>query len=310
MKNKKVLVTGGAGFIGSHVVDGLIEGGHDVVILDNFRTGQRANLNPAAKLYELSIQDGGLEELFSREKFDCVIHHAAQVSVIDSMANPMEDAEINILGSIRVIEQCRKHKVKKFIYANSGGARTGEPQYLPVDEAHPALPISPYGISKHTVEHYLFMYEKTEGFRYTSLNYANVYGPRQDPFGEGGVVAIFSRKMLDGKRPTIYGDGKQTRDFVYVKDLVRANLLALEKGDGESLNVGTGIETSVNDLFKELKKITRFTGDAIYGPARSGEILRTYTKIDRIRKGLGWQPESSLSKGLAETVESFSYARS
>lgn len=301
----KILVTGGAGFIGSHLVDALIEKKHTVAILDNFKSGNRANLNPQAKLYEISILDPKVDAVFAAEKFDYVFHHAAQVSVVESLADSIEDAEINILGSLRMIECSRRHKVKKFIYANSGGARTGEPQYLPVDEKHPAAPLSPYGISKHTTEHYLYMYKVNQGFPYTILSYGNVYGPRQDAMGEAGVIAIFTKKMLEGQRPTIFGDGKQTRDFVYVKDLVRANLLALDKGEGEMFNVGTGVGATVNEIFAALKKATGFQQEVVYAPARTGEMLHTHMNIGHIKKILGWAPEYNLERGIQETVDSF-----
>lgn len=301
----KILVTGGAGFIGSHLTDALIEKGHSVVIVDNFKSGNRKNLNPKAKLSEISILDPKVEAVFSAEKPDYIFHHAAQVSVIESISNSLEDAEINILGSLRMIELSRKYKLKKFIYANSGGARTGEPQYLPVDEKHPSVGLCPYGISKHTIEHYLEMYKINEKFPYTILSYGNVYGPRQDAMGEAGVIAIFTHKMLNGQRPTIFGDGKQTRDFIYVKDLVRANLLALEKGEGEMINIGTGKGASVNEIFAALKKAISFKEEAIYAPARLGEVLHTHMTVQHAKNVLGWSPEYSLEKGIQETVDSF-----
>ncbi|MDO8690820.1 MAG: NAD-dependent epimerase/dehydratase family protein, partial [Dehalococcoidia bacterium] len=218
----KVLVTGGAGFIGSHVVDGLIAQGHRVVVVDNLSTGSRDNLNPQAFFYEVDIRSPQLVEVFAQERPDLVDHHAAQMSVNRSVQNPREDAEINVLGSLNVIECCRNFGVKKVVYISTGGAMYGEPQYLPCDEAHPINPLSPYGVTKHNAEHYLFTYRHLYGLNYTVLRYPNVYGPRQDPLGEAGVVAIFTGKMLEGQQAVINGSGEQERDFVYVADLVEA----------------------------------------------------------------------------------------
>ncbi len=308
----KILVTGGAGFIGSHVVDRFVEHGHEVVVVDNLSSGRRENLNPDAKFYELDIRDReNLEEVFKREKPDVVDHHAAQISVVNSVENPRFDAEVNILGSLNLIDLSLKYGVGKFIYASTGGAVYGEPVYLPCDERHPVDPLAPYGISKHTVEHYLYMNHVNFGLQYVVLRYANVYGPRQDPHGEAGVVAIFSKRMLEGKEAHIFGDGDQERDFVFVEDVANANLSALEfnKKIKSSLdpifNVGTGVGTSVNTIFKLIKQFSGFEGNPVYDPPRPGEVYRVYLDIKKIKQEMNWTPEVSLEEGLRLTVEWF-----
>lgn len=299
----KVLVTGGAGFIGSNVVDGLIEAGYEVVVVDNLVTGRRENVNPKARFYEVDILSPDLEEIFERERPNYVSHHAAQINVRRSVEDPLYDARVNVLGSVNLLELCRRYGVGKVIYASSGGAVYGEPEYLPVDEDHPIKPLSPYGVSKHAVEHYLHCYAVNYGLRYTVLRYPNIYGPRQDPRGEAGVVAIFTEKMIKGERPVIFGDGTQTRDYVYVGDIVTANLLAMEKGDGEIYNVGTAVETSVNELFRMLKEIIGVDLEPIYGAKRPGEVYRICVTNDKIYRDFGWKPQTPLKEGLEKTVE-------
>ena len=302
----KALVTGGAGFIGSSVVDLLIENKHTVIVVDNLLTGKKKNLNNRAKFYEVDICDRDkLHKIFLREKPQIVFHLAAQVDVTKSISQPCLDAEVNIIGSLNVLEAGKRCGIKKIIYSNSGGAGSGEPQYLPIDEKHPIEPMAHYGVSKHTVEHYLKIYSDMHGIRFTSLRYANIYGPRQDPYGEGGVVAIFSNKLLNNIRPVIFGDGKQTRDFMYVGDVARINLLCIEKADGQILNVGTGLETKVNDLFKIIKEITRSGLEPIYAKDRKGEIRRSVLGIGSLKKVLSWKPQTSLREGLEKTVEYF-----
>src|SRR4030067_347000 len=225
----KGLVTGGAGFIGSHVVDALISAGYEVVVVDDLSTGNLANLNPAATFYQMDIRSQQLAEVFEKERPAYVDHHAAQMDVRRSIADPLFDAEVNVIGSINLIECCRRYGVKRLIYISTGGAVYGEPEYLPCDEAHPINPICPYGASKHTVEHYLFMYQQNYGLEYNVLRYPNVYGPRQDPHGEAGVVAIFTGQMLDDKQVVINGDGEQPRYFVYVEGCAQANRLAMNR---------------------------------------------------------------------------------
>ena len=306
----KILVTGGAGFIGSHLVDRLIQHGHEVVVVDNLATGYRHNLNPCVKFYEASLLDSSLDEIFQREKPDIVNHHAAQNDVRKSNADPVFDAQHNIIGSIRLIQCCVKYGVKKVIYASSGGTVYGEPIYLPVNEGHPISPISPYGISKHTVEHYLFLASANAGLNYTVLRYANIYGPRQHPHGGAGVIAIFGELMLKGEPPTIFGDGSSTRDYLFISDAVEANLLALMGGDREIYHVSSGTETSLNELFCRLKQtigsVTEhkqiFKISPVYAKPRLGEIHRIALSPEKIQRDLGWLPQISLQDGLAQTV--------
>jgi UDP-glucose 4-epimerase len=303
--NTRALVTGGAGFIGSHVVDAYVQAGLDVAIVDNLVTGSRANLHSAARLYEVDIRDGAeLDRVFADERPAIVSHQAAQASVRGSMEDPLRDAATNVLGSLNVLEASRKFGVRKLIYAATGGAAVGEPRYLPVDEDHPVEPLSPYGASKHAVEHYVSLYRQTFGLDTTILRYTNIYGPRQDPRGEAGVIAIFAGLMLTGGQPVVNGTGEQERDYVYVGDVARANVLALEKGDGRMFNIGTGVSTSVNELFDMLAELTGYGEPRRHGPALSGEVFRIYVTNDRARRELGWEPTVALDEGLRLTVES------
>jgi UDP-glucose 4-epimerase len=301
----KILVTGGAGFIASNVVDAYVAAGHQVVVVDNLSSGNRANLNPAATFYEVDIRSDELLGVLEKERPEVVNHHAAHIDVRRSVADPLYDSSINIQGSINLLEACRKTGVRKVIYISSGGAMYGEPEYLPCDEKHPVRPLSPYGASKHTVEHYCFMYKENFGLSYTVLRYPNVYGPRQDPYGEAGVIAIFTERMLKGQPVTIYGTGEQERDFIFVGDCVSANLLALEGGDGREYNLGWGIATTVNDIFRELKAATAYALDANYGPAKTGETYRIYLDTARIRGELNWSAKVPLREGLTRTVQFF-----
>jgi len=301
----KILVTGGAGFIGSNVVDAFIDAGHQVVVVDNLSSGNRANVNPRAKLHEVDIRSTRLLEVMERERPEIVDHHAAHIDVRHSVADPLHDASVNIEGSINLLEACRKTGVRKVVYASTGGAEYGEPEYLPCDENHPIKPLSPYGASKHTVEHYLFMYRANFGLSYTILRYPNVYGPRQDPYGEAGVIAIFMERMLKGDDTIIFGSGEQERDFIYVGDCVSANLLALEAGDGREYNLGWGIGTTVNEVWRRLKETTGYQPGVVYGPAKTGETFRIYLDTARIRSELGWSPKVPLEEGLTRTVDYF-----
>ncbi len=301
----KILVTGGAGFIGSHVVDAYLAQGHEVIVLDDLSTGKKENLNPSAKFYEMDIQDENLIDVFEREQPEVVNHHAAQIDVRKSVIDPKFDARANILGTINVLEACVKCKVKKIIFASSGGAVYGEPQYLPVDEVHPKRPISPYGVSKLSGEFYIQAYHDVHGLKFTILRYGNVYGPRQDPLGEAGVIAIFCSQMLKGTPPKIFGTGESLRDYVYVKDVVEANIIALLGGDNVAVNIGTGIGTSVNELFKNLSSIIGFAQDPIYCPPRPGELDKIFLAPDLARKELGWEPTTDIMKGLVLTADYF-----
>lgn len=301
----KILVTGGAGFIGSNVVDGYLVAGHEVIVVDNLSTGHQRNLNPAARFYQMDLRAPELAELIQKEKPDVVNHHAAQIDVRRSVADPAYDASINILGSLGLLEACRMAGVKKVIYISSGGAIYGEPDYLPCDEAHPVRPLSPYGGSKYAVELYLFMYGQNYGLPYTILRYANVYGPRQDPLGEAGVVAIFTDRMLKGEPVTINGTGEQERDFIFVGDCVAANLLALEMGEGRAYNLGWGLPVTVNDIYRRLKEASGYRLDANYSPAKTGETFRIYLDTARARQELGWEPKVPLEEGIGRTVRFF-----
>jgi UDP-glucose 4-epimerase len=301
----KIVVTGGAGFIGSHVVDRFVNAGHQVVVVDNLRTGKQANLHPSARLVVMDVTDPALVDLFEAEKPEAVNHHAANPSVSLSVRDPMFDARQNVLGTINVLEAARRAGVGRFVYISSGGAMYGNPEHLPMDEDHPANPVSPYALSKHTGERYVQFYGKEHGLRWTGLRYANVYGPRQDPFGEAGVIAIFCQNLLSGVVPEIHWDGEQTRDFVYVGDCARANLLALERGDGQAYNVGTGVGTSINTLFQTLTEVAGQELVPRRGPRRAGDVRHSYLDCAKIQRELGWQAELSLREGLVQTWQHF-----
>ncbi|MBU0691066.1 NAD-dependent epimerase/dehydratase family protein [bacterium] len=300
----RILVTGGAGFIASHVTEGFIAAGHEVAVLDNLITGFRKNIPPEAKFFEGDIRDiEFVRSVFDEFKPEAVDHHAAQMDVRKSLDDPIFDAHTNILGSINLIQNAVRVKVKKFIYISTGGAVYGEPQWLPVMENHEIRPECAYGISKHTVEHYLELYRLLEGLPYTVLRYPNVFGPRQNPHGEAGVNAIFIGLMLAGKQPVIYGDGEQLRDYTYVSDIVNANCLALERGEGEIVNIGSGIGTSVNTIYECLADIIHFPRPADYQPARKGEIEKIFLDARKAKAVLGWEPKVSFREGLEKTVE-------
>lgn len=302
----RILVTGGAGFIGSNISDMLIGKGHQVIVLDNLSSGKKANLNPRAKFYHADIRDAkSVEKVFKGNKIDIVCHHAAQIDVRKSVADPVYDANINVAGTLNLLENARKAGVKKVIFASSGGTIYGECGAKAPDENSKGRPISPYGITKYTIEFYLNFYSEIHGMKYTALRYGNVYGPRQDPHGEAGVVAIFAGKMLAGEKALIFGNGGQKRDYVNVHDVARANLLALKKGDNQIINIGTGVATSVNTLFGRMAKITGYTVKPKYEPARPGELLKSVLNIGKAKRVLGWAPEISLDKGLEQTIDFF-----
>lgn len=297
----KVLVTGGAGFIASHLVDALIERGDDVAVVDDLSMGCRGNVNPRARLYAMSITDPRLEEVFSEAAPQVVSHHAAQVNLRRSVDEPQYDAEVNIVGSLNVIVNCLRHGVQRLVYASSGGAVYGEPHYLPVDEGHPIEPASQYGLSKHTVERYLRLYGQ-QGLTYVALRYPNVYGPRQNPHGEAGVVAIFAQQMYAGERPTIFGAGDKTRDYTHVSDVVQAHLRAMERGHNDVYNIGTAVETSDQEVFDAVAEAVGYRGTPLYTSVRPGEIQRMCLDWSKARRALGWEPQMSVREGIARTV--------
>ena len=300
----RILVTGGAGFIGSNVVDRLVELGHEVAVFDNLSSGRREFVPPAARLVVGDLTDAAaVERCVAEFRPEIVDHHAAQIDVRRSVDDPVFDARTNVLGAITLLQSCTRHGVKKFIYASTGGALYGEGRTLPATEDHPVNPESPYGVSKHTLEHYLYLWKLLHGLDYTVLRYPNVFGPRQNPHGEAGVNAIFIGLTLEGKRPRIFGTGEQVRDYLYVADVVEANVLALDRASGEMLNLGTGVGTSVNDIVRELNLILGTRIESIYEAARPGEVQRIYLDASRAARSLGWKPRTSFHDGLVKTVE-------
>lgn len=303
----KILVTGGAGFIGSHIQDAYIEQGHKVCVMDNLYTGRKEFVHPETTFYKVDIRNGEMvNNIFADEKFDVVNHHAAQMDVRASVENPMFDADVNIVGGLNLLEASIKNGVKNFIFASTGGAIYGEQDYFPADEKHPLRPESPYGVAKLSFERYLYYYGIVYGLKYTILRYANIYGPRQNPHGEAGVVAIFSQILVNGEIPTINGDGSQTRDFVNVADVVKSNLAALEvKGDSVIVNIGTGIETNINEIFQHLKDASGPTIEAIHAPAKKGEQQRSVLDNSFARETLNWSPTINIQDGLNQTYTYF-----
>jgi len=301
----KILVTGGAGFIASQIADAFIMEGHEVHILDNLSTGFEKNINPKARFIKSDISSPAILEIFEKEKFDVVNHHAAQIDVRKSVNDPIFDANTNILGTINLLQACIKTGVKKFMFASTGGAVYGEQEYFPADENHPTNPVSPYGITKLTIEKYLFFYKNEYGLNHTILRYANVYGPKQNPFGEAGVVAIFANKLLKKENPIINGEGNQTRDYVFVEDVVKANVTTLSSKSSDIFNVGTGIETSVNELFTILNSISGGNALEKHGPAPKGEQSRSVITSEKLFKEFKWKPSIKIDEGLKKTFDSF-----
>ena len=302
----KILVTGGAGFIASHIAEAYLKAGHDVSILDNQASAKKANIVKGLKVIEMDVRAPEVGPLLEKEKFEIVNHHAAQVSVSVSVKDPEEDASVNLLGALNLFNGCVKSGVKKVIFASSGGTVYGPTDRLPATEDLPFDAGSPYGVAKVATELYLRTYQINRGLKYTALRYSNVYGPRQDPHGEAGVVAIFAERMLTGDRkPMVFGDGEYLRDYVYVGDVVRANLKALEKGDNDFVNIGTAIRTSTNRVFELVKKYSGYPGPIEHGPARAGDLRDSCLAIGKAKKVLDWEPEVGLEKGFEETVKWF-----
>lgn len=299
-----VLVTGGAGFIGSAIVDLLLSIGYKVVTVDNLSNGNMDNVSKASTFYNMDITDSKLSEIFEIERPQYVIHAAAQINVEKSMQDPINDANINIIGSINILECCQRSGVSKIIYSSTA-AVYGNPLYLGIDEMHELNPVSFYGISKYVTEQYIKMFNKLYGLKYTILRYSNVYGIRQSFAGEGGVIPNFIKCILKGEKPTIYGTGEQTRDFIYVDDVAKANILALGKGDNDIFNIGTGMEVSINDL---LESISRTMGDCIplHMPGKKGDISFSYFDIRKSARLLEWEPEYRLKEGLERTIQWYS----
>jgi UDP-glucose 4-epimerase len=301
----KLLVTGGAGFIGSHVADAAIAKGCDVHIMDDMSGGREENIPTEATVHKLDIRSTEAAALIKQERFDVLCHHAAQMDVRKSVADPAFDAGINVLGFLNLMEAGRQSGLKKVTFASTGGAIYGEPDYAPQDENHALRPLSPYGITKRVTEHYLYFYQQTYGIEHVALRYANVYGPRQNPHGEAGVVAIFSERLLKGEPVFINGPGKQTRDYVFVGDVVRANMAALDFEGSDIFNVGTGVETDVNTLFHHIRDLAGSSAEEAHAPAKAGEQMRSVLSYAKAEKTLGWTPQTDLRAGLAETVAWF-----
>lgn len=297
----RILVTGGAGFVGSHIVDAYLTAGHEVLVVDNLSSGRWENVPAGAAFRELDIRSPATEQVFLEFRPEAVNHQAAQASVKVSTADPFYDLDVNGAGTLRVASLAAEAGAR-FIYASSGGTLYGDPKTIPVPESAPVRPLSPYGVSKFVGESYVQYLGRVAGLRWVILRPGNVYGPRQDPGGEAGVTAIFAGRMLRGEPCTIDGDGEQVKDYVYVKDLARANLLALERGEGEILNVGSGVGLSVNEIFATLQRATGNTVPPVYGPPRPGDVRRFILDCARARDVLGWEATTPFDQGIAETV--------
>ncbi len=299
----KIIVTGGAGFIGSHVVDAYVKAGHKVVVVDNLTTGSRKNLNPKAKFYKTDIRDAKkIDAIFKKEKPDAVNHHAAIAEVVKSLRDPLPTLDVNVTGTVNLLLAGGRYRIKKFIFSSTGGAMYGSPKKIPVSESVEPFPLSPYGLSKLLGELTITFYAQMYGFDYFIFRYANVYGPRQNPNGEAGVVAIFGKLTKAGKQPIIYGDGSKTRDYVYVEDIARANLLALKKGHGQTVNIGWGKEISDKKIFETIARGASYRDKPRYAPYRKGELYRSALTNAKAKKILGWKPKVKLEEGIKRTL--------
>ncbi|MDR7542851.1 MAG: NAD-dependent epimerase/dehydratase family protein [Armatimonadota bacterium] len=301
----RVLITGGAGFIGSQVAQAHVARGDQVVVIDSLASGRRAFVPAAARFYQMDIRDPSVQDVFAHERPQVVNHHAAQVSVSASVKDPVSDADVNVLGTVRLAHLAVEYGAEHFIFASTGGALYGDPDRLPADESTPILPASPYGCAKAAAESYLGLFRRAWGLRVCALRYANVYGPRQDPHGEAGVVAIFARALLDGRPPTIFGDGEQTRDFVFVDDVVRANLLATDRRAEGAFNIGTGVGTSVNAIYRMLARLLPSAAPPRHGAPRPGDVRHIALACGAAAAHLGWTPLTTLEAGLAATMSWF-----
>lgn len=303
----RILVTGGAGFIGSHTVDALVAtAAHQIAVIDDLSAGKRDQLNPGARFHQADIRDAGaVGRIVAIEQPEVIIHLAAQMDVRRSVADPVFDAQVNLVGFLKLMEAARQYGLRRVVFSSTGGAIYGEQDTFPADESHPCRPVSPYGVAKFSTESYLFFYKAQYGIDYAAMRYANVYGPRQDPHGEAGVVAIFCGRLLEDKPVTIFGKGEQTRDYVYVGDVVRANVAAVAATATGPINIGTGIETSVNQLYAALAAVAESDRPPTYAPARPGEQSRSVIAAARAGRTLGWSPQVTLEAGLRRTYHFF-----
>ena len=298
-----ILITGGAGFIGSNIADSLIDEGHKIIIVDDFSTGKTKNLNPKVIFYNIDIKNIEFEKIFMEHKIDIIYHLSTEMNVRKSMEQPSSYADVNIIAGINILNMMAKYKVKKIIYSSTGGAIYGEPEYFPVDENHPIRPLSPYGVSKYCIEQYIEFYSSLYGMDYTILRYSNVYGKRQDPQRGTGIIAIFIGAALSNSNPTIFGDGEQLRDFVYIDDVVSANKLAMTNGSRNIFNIGAGVDISINTLYKHVKKILPDIKEPIYAPRLPGEVFKISLNIDKAKKILNWSPQIDIREGLERMVQ-------
>jgi UDP-glucose 4-epimerase len=301
----RTLVTGGAGFIGSHLTDALLQSGHGVTVVDDLSRGRREHVPAGADFRRLDISTAALEQAVAEVRPEVVFHEAAQIDVRESMRDPLRDARVNVLGTVNLLHACSRHGVRRVVFASSGGAIYGDTDVLPTPESQPCRPQSAYGTSKLAGESYGELFQRNTGPEFVALRYANVYGPRQDPHGEAGVVAIFATKLLAGEPCVINGDGRQTRDYVYVDDVVRANLCAMSTATPAAYNIGTGVETDVNELFGRLRRICGSELQPEHGDAKPGEQQRSRLSLSQAADGLGWSPQVSLDDGLSRTVDFF-----